>query len=370
MPKRTWKPRRRKRNGKEFGPAFIELGGERIILDADPNDTKATEEEYKRRYHTWMANGKKPTPSKNTEPTGMTGDELAIRYLDEAKDYHSQQPRTYRHCRTAMGYFTRHFGSELVSNFTPASLVHIRKKIVEDGCTRGKVNYYVQIIKQAFEQGTIFWGVPPIVYHALLAVKGLKMGKTTARESEPFEPVADEIVEETLPYFHPIIRDMVMVQRLCCMRPQDVCNLRLRDIDMSGDVWLYYPATHKNKNRGKVLIKAIGKRAQVILMKYIEKRGDTPDKFLFSPLDGLSRRGRDYFTPERYGREVAKGVKLAGVEKWTPQQIRVTAIDEVREKFGLEFAQSSAGHSNFSTTERHYAPIGFRKAIEVASKIG
>jgi len=50
----------------------------------------------------------------------MTREELAIRYLDEAKDYHSQQPRTYRHCRTAMSFLIKHFGSELVSNFTSA----------------------------------------------------------------------------------------------------------------------------------------------------------------------------------------------------------------------------------------------------------
>jgi len=178
--KRSEKPRLHKRSGR----AFIELGGKRTYLKAPYNTRKDSpcQKEYNRLLREWNANDRKPPPSKNTEVTGMTCGELAIRYLDEAKDYHSQQPRTYRHCRTAMSFLIKHFGSELVNNFTPASLIFIRKKIVESGYVRDKVNYYVRLIRQAFEQGSIYWGVPPTVYHALLAVKGLKAGKTTAEE--------------------------------------------------------------------------------------------------------------------------------------------------------------------------------------------
>ena len=123
MPKRTGKPRYHKESGK----GYIELGGERFYLEA-PFGTKECQREYDRRYGEWIANDRKPPPSKNTEATRMTCGELAIRYLDEAKDYHSQQERTYRHCRTAISFLTKHFGSELVSNFTPASLIFVRKK--------------------------------------------------------------------------------------------------------------------------------------------------------------------------------------------------------------------------------------------------
>ena len=367
MPKRSGKPRLHRKSGR----AFIELGRKRIYLEA-AYGTKAAEQEYKRLYGQWLANDQKPPPSKNTEATGMTCGELAIRYLDEAKDYHSQQPRTYRHCRTAMGFLTKHYGNELVSNFTPASLIFVRKKLETYGYVRDKINYYIRIIKQAFEQGVIFWGVPPTVYHALLAVKRLQAGKTKARESIHFEPVEIEVIEKTLPHLHPVVHDMVLVQFYCCMRPQDVCNLRPCDIDRNGDVWLYRPFTHKNKNRGKDLVKAIGHRAQSILLSYLEKRKDDPEKFLFSPQDKVdkpSRRGKDFFSRDRYIREVAKGCKQAGV-KWTPQQLRCTATREAREKFGLDAAQSFAGHSNSSTTERHYAPIGNEKAVEVARAIG
>ena len=60
MPKRTGKPRFHK----ESGRGFIELGGERIYLEA-PFGTKAAQQEYDRLYGQWLANGKKPPPSKN-----------------------------------------------------------------------------------------------------------------------------------------------------------------------------------------------------------------------------------------------------------------------------------------------------------------
>ena len=136
-------------------------------------------------------------------------------------------------------------------------------------------------------------------------------------------------------------------------------------------VWLYRPLTHKNKNRGKDLVKAIGLRAQSILLPYLELKKDTPEKFLFSPKDGTSsQRGGDFFSRDRYDREVAKGVKLAGVRKWTPQQLRVAATREAREKCGLDGAQSFAGHSCSTTTEKHYAPVSCDRAVAVARELG
>jgi len=123
MPKRSGKPRLHKDSGR----AFIELGGKRTFLKA-AYGTKEAQREYDHLWGQWIANDRMPPPSRNTEVTGMVCSELAVRYRDEMKDYHSQQPRTYRHCRTAMSFLTKHFGSEPVSNFTPASLVFIRKK--------------------------------------------------------------------------------------------------------------------------------------------------------------------------------------------------------------------------------------------------
>jgi len=62
-------------------------------------------------------------------------------------------------------------------------------------------------------------------------------------------------------------------------------------------------------------------------------------------------------------------VKKAGVPHWTPNQLRHAGGTEVREKFGLEYAQAVLGHSSMNTTEI-YAKVSFEKAAKVAKEIG
>ncbi len=55
--------------------------------------------------------------------------------------------------------------------------------------------------------------------------------------------------------------------------------------------------------------------------------------------------------------------------RWSPNRIRHTAATAIREKFGLDVAQSTLGHSRADTTQI-YAELNQQKAREVALKIG
>ena len=131
----------------------MDLGGDTVYLDAKFG-TKAAQEEYDQRYGQWLANGKKPPPSKDTEVPGVTVEALVVKYLDEMEEYHAQQCRTYLHCRKAMSFLTKHYGKELAAKFSPASLKFVRERMEDYGYVRKKVNYYVRLIKDAFALGT------------------------------------------------------------------------------------------------------------------------------------------------------------------------------------------------------------------------
>ena len=141
-------------------------------------------------------------------------------------------------------------GKTLVSEFSPKVLKAIRQQFLERGLSRKTVNNYVGIIKQVF-----YWGceeeiVPAEIAGALRMVQQLQEGRTSAVEYEEIPPVPDEIVEKTLPHIEsPQIQDMVRVQRFISGRPQDIHNMRLCDIDRSGEIWKYTPFTHKTKHR-------------------------------------------------------------------------------------------------------------------------
>ena len=53
----------------------------------------------------------------------------------------------------------------------------------------------------------------------------------------------EALVEATIPYLPPIVADMVKIQRLTGCRPGEVCQLRPMDLDRSGEVWTYRPAS-------------------------------------------------------------------------------------------------------------------------------
>ena len=382
---------------KASGQAFVELGGRRFYLGK--HGSKASREEYERRVAEYLTNGRKLPPTQTK--SGTSCQELAVHFLEWAEEYFMNQPKSFAHIKMAMGFLVKHYGRESADNFTPASLVFIQKKMVEHGYARPMVNRYIGIIKRAFKHGAKFGWASPQASYALQVVDNLKKGRTRAHEYRDIKPVDLDDFEKTLLELPQRLADMARVQRLCVMRPQDVCNLRLADIDRSGDVWIYQPYTHKTAHLGDVLTKYIGATAQGILMPYIAEKVDAPEAFLFSPADTmrdravelrqnrktLNKKGEvqpsqkdrrkenpqnppgEQYSPESYNRAIARACKRAGVPLWSVNRLRHLAATEVRKKYGLEVAQILCGHKHVSTTEI-YAEVDHEKGIQIVREIG
>ncbi|MCL2744409.1 MAG: hypothetical protein FWE67_11220 [Planctomycetaceae bacterium] len=353
---------------KAYGQAFVELDGRRFYLGK--HGSKASREEYERRIAEYLGNGRKLPPTRTK--TGISCQELAVYFLEWAEGYYVKDGKptgTFGHCRTSMSMLVQHYGHESVDNFTPLSLDFIQKEWVDMGHARPSVNRYVRIIRQAFKHGVKFGWVNTNTYYALQAVDSLKAGRTKAPEYKKVKPVGGDVVDKTLPFLPPIVADMVRVQLLCGMRPQDVRNLRACNIDRSGDIWRYTPYTHKTEHKDKLRIVAIGPRTQAILLSYLLEKEDTPEAFLFSPKDtvrlqkiekrrkrkSLSKSGQvqpshidrsrpnaakpsDKYSKDSYNRAVTCACELAGVPHWTP----VTAFNWNRGALQIRFRCSTS----------------------------
>jgi len=68
-------------------------------------------------------------------------------------------------------------------------------------------------------------------------------------------------------------------------------------------------------------------------------------------------------------RAITRVAERAGVDHWTPNQLRHTRATEVRKLFGLEAAQVVLGHAGAFITQV-YAERNATKAKEVALKTG
>jgi integrase len=298
---------------------------------------------------------------------------------------------------------------------------------VDSGVCRAVVNQRVGRVVRVFRWAVGEELIAESTWRALTAVRGLERGRTTARETEPVGPVADAVVDATLPYLTAPVRAMVRLQRLTGARPGEVCAIRACDLDMTGAVWLYRPPHHKTAHRGKQRVIALGPQAQAVIKPFL--RLDL-QAYLFSPHAAVaeqrrerravrktrvqpSQRDRSKRDPERtpgqryttaaYLTAVARAcdrafppsAPLARTEnetvkawkarltaeqraelrawrhahRWHPNQLRHAHATEVRRRYGLEAAQVALGHAQANVTQV-YAERDWTLAARVAAEIG
>jgi integrase len=166
------------------------------------------------------------------------------------------------------------------------------------------------------------------------------------------------------------------------------------DLTMSGRVWTYRPASHKNKHRGKDRVIYLGPQAQEVVKPFLTTNLEA---YLFSPRQYMEdlrasraaarkskrtpselkrkrkavprRQPREQYDRNSYANAVARACRKAGVAEWTPLQLRHTAATLIRAKYGLESAKAILGHTRVETTQI-YAERDLNRAEEIMAQIG
>jgi integrase len=399
------------RKHKASGQAIVEINSRRHYLG--PHGTKASKLEYDRLITEWLSSGRSTSfgvPDNNVSVT-----EFVVDYVEYVKTYYGIGPNSELHRVTRILRTLRQlYGRTPVAEFSVLQFKAVRQKLIDEGLSRSFINASMRRIIRAFKWGVSEARVPPSVPQALAMVPGLKRGKTTARETEPVKPVADKLVDATLPHLPDVVADMVRVQRLTGCRPAEVCMIRPCDINRSVDVWEYRPQSHKTVHQGRERVIFMGPQAQTVLLRYLAR---DPQAHCFRPCDSEAKRraaqhaarktplscgnvpgshrvrrkprkspgesynSRSYHQAVRYGCMKAFPVpdEIAGnpeaVAKWRadhhwfPNQLRHSVATAVRKQFGLEAAQVLLGHSKADVTQV-YAERDHNLAARVAREVG
>ena len=401
------------------GQAVVTLSGRDFYLG--PHNTKASKDEYDRLVGEWLANGRRPLHATSEDLLLV---ELCLRYWKFAKGHYQKNGRCTRvtpGIKCALRYLKQWYGKTRAAEFGPLALKALREQMVADGLSRRYINDHVDRIKRMFKWAVGEQLIPAATYDALKVVGGLQKGRTEARETDPVEPVEDEIVDATLVHLPEVVADMVRLERLTGMRPAEVCVVRPCDIDRTDEVWVYRPETHKTEHHNRARVIPIGPKAQAILLRYL---AHDASMYCFRPCDSEAKRRAEAHknrkTPVSYGNRPGsnrkrkpkwtagkcyttnsyrKAVhracdkafphpklgyilrsKFTDAEKkelrewqsehhWSPNQLRHTAATEIRRDFGLEAAQIILGHSTADVTQV-YAERDLAKGMEVARQIG
>jgi integrase len=296
----------------------------------------------------------------------------------------------------------RVYGPTAASAFGPRSLKALRQELIRLGWCRNTVNRQTGRIKSVFKWAVANEFVPPGIYHGLMAVDGLRRGRGGAIESEPVRPVKEEHFLATLPFLSRHLRAMVELQLLTGMRPGEIRSMRRREIDATGDLWIYRPARHKTAHLGHDRIIRIGPQAAAVL-----------EPFVFSPADAVAerwaarsetrktpnscgnrpgtnrvrsprRRPHEMYDKRSYGRAITRACDAADewekgariicnddrlIPRWHAHQLRHNAATLLRQLYGIDAARIVLGHRTVATTQI-YAELDQEKAERVMKEIG
>jgi integrase len=357
--------------------------------------------EYDRLIGEWAASG----GVGKAADRAVTVAELVLAYRKFANTYYAAPSREVAQIRLALRPLVEKYGHTFARDFGPLALKAVREVWIEAGLARRYINQRVGRIVRAWGWAVENELLPAGNWQALLAVKGLQAGRSTARETAPVKPVSDAVFEATLAEIgSPQIRAMLQLIRLTGARPGEVCIMRTGDIDRTVSPWEYLPQTHKTAHRGHERVIYIGPRAQAVLADWL--RAD-PEALLFQPREaaaavreatqassrsdaararaarnkraadarkrgGKARNSRlpgERYTPGRLGHAVGRACERADIEHWHPHQLRHAAATELRREIGIEAARVVLGHRSPVMTEV-YAEVDRKRASAAMAKFG
>jgi len=382
MPKISPDAAPRYRHHKSSGQAVVTLSGRDFYLG--PHGTAASRTVYDRLIAEWKGNRR----SLPAAPTEITVVELIAAYVKHAAEYYRGSSE-YEATRLSLRPL------KPASEFSPLKLKAVRQRMIESDLCRNEINKRIGRIKRMFRWGVENELVSPIVRDALQAVSGLARGRSSARESEPVRPVPQAFVDAVKPFVSGQVWTVIQLQTFTGMRPGEVLAMRTCDLDVSGSVWVYSLAEHKNAWRGHERKIHLGPRAQSVLKPWL--RTDL-QAFLFQPREAMaalraerararktprscgnipgSNRKRkpekspgERYTPRSYHQAIRVACRKAGVEAWHPHQLRHNAATWLRKEFGIDVARVVLGHRSPRITET-CAELDHAKAAEVMARVG
>ncbi len=278
---------------KASGNAVVTLIGKDVYLGRF--GARSSLAEYDRVIAEWLS-ADRTHVSRNDPAVSIAELVNAFRKSDAISDSHQHD------YRAVMSLLVRTNSRRPVTDFGPLALKGVRKAMIDAGWNRQTISQRTYMLRRIFRWGVEHEMVPVAIYDALLAVEGLRAGKSTAPEPEAVEPVAVAHVEACLPFAPTTVQSMVKVQALTGMRPGELCDMRTGQIERTGKVWIYRPGSHKTAYKGKSREIAIGPKAQVILAPYLKA---DPAAYIFTPRESETIRRQaahtNRKTPLKYG---------------------------------------------------------------------
>ena len=373
----------RKKNSTGKCYAYVYINGNRIGLGQDGPEAK---QKYEATIAEWLVNGK----HLSTNNYDVTIKSMCDRYLLFAKEYYTES-NEYESFERVSKILMSLYGTDNANNFGPKKLQAVRQNMILKGWQRSSINKQIQRTRAVFRWAEANEIIERGMAEYLSTLAPLKKGRCPGvPEGKKVKPAPTEDIDAIQPYVSRQVWAMIQLQLLTGARPGEIVLLRLADIDRSEIVWIFRPERHKNEYRDIEREIYIGKQAQSIITYFLI--GKHTSDYIFSPADanreakqrnasGSRRENQkanlkstdrtigNHYTTHSYRRAIKRGCEKAGVESWSPNQLRHNAATVIRKEYGLEAAQIMLGHTRADVTQI-YAERDREKAISIAKILG
>lgn len=281
------------------------------------------------------------------------------KFLDHAKEYY-QGGHEVENLRSTLSVFTSFFEWEPITEVGPLKITKMMEDLAKTKIPRVRINRLLAHIKRLMDWLVSRELIGAERLAATRSLKSLKMGRTQAIELPPVAAVPIDVVEETLEKIRKPLCDMIRIQLMTAMRPNEVCGLSFAEIDQAKAIWVYAPSHHKNSHRGHKRQILLGPEAQALLRPYSFLPRDKP---IFITTKG------EPFNAQVYGRAIAEHNRDHGIQHWAPNQLRHAAATRLVKEFGWQAARIILGHKAFDTT-LIYAEEDLEKVSAIIGRIG
>ena len=302
-----------------------------------------------------------------------------------------------------------------VSNFGPDELTAVQQALVDYRYfrtnhddepvpyIRTSINDMINVVHRMWLGGVGREITTEAQARRLKEVRPLRVGKTQAPDTLKRAMVKKSEFEKVVASVSPVVADMLRLMWETAMRPSEVCRMRPLDILRNDpDCWLYVPGRdvslvgdHKTAHHQRVRAIQLTSRSQVILKRWIQSfdseehifqpaiavRAMYEERFAGrkTPLGQGNRAGTnckahpmikpgEMYNADSLRNAVKRGCKRAGVERFTPYDLRRSAATRIRSILGKDAAKLILGHVSVDTTDI-YLLAEVPEAIKVAKQL-
>jgi integrase len=352
--------------------AFVRVDGRKNYLPGRSGSPESREA-YARFEIEWWENSRRPVaeriaptlPGNEEKPLVKEVALQFLRYVEATKT-----KSNFTHYRIAtMDFLVEHYGSTHADDFNAGSLNLAREAMIQSRrFCRKQVNDYARRIVTLFSWGVSVGLVNRMVAWELSLVKPLEPGHPGTFDHPEREYVQDWVIVATLPLLPRTLQAMIKLQRLTAMRPSEVFNMRVGDIDRTSvpGVWVYRLASHKTqKKTGKKRVISLNEREQALIAPYLE--GKKATDAVFSPRTAMierhpnwkvNTRVGEFYNKDSYRIAVLRAIEKANrrlpeeqlIPKWTPYELRHSGASAISVELGGEAVQLTMGHTSPTTT--------------------